>query len=65
MAGFGIPMANDDDEDRALRAGAERVAGRRLKDRELLKRARTWSPWRSVASLYLWKIAHWKTSPAG
>lgn len=51
--------------DLALRAGAERVAGRRLKDRELLKRARTWSPWRSVASLYLWKIAHWKTSPAG
>ena len=49
--------------DLALRAGAEKVAGRKLKDRELLARAAAWAPWRSVAALYLWKIAHWKGTP--
>ena len=51
--------------DLALRAGAEKVAGRKLKDRELLARTAGWAPWRSVASLYLWKIAHWKDAPPG
>ncbi|MEC8895454.1 MAG: DNA-3-methyladenine glycosylase 2 family protein, partial [Planctomycetota bacterium] len=50
--------------DLALRAGVTRLAGREMNDRELLEHTRAWAPWRSVASLYLWKIAHWKDSPA-
>ena len=50
--------------DLALRAGVARVAGREMKDRELLERAAAWAPWRSIASLYLWKIAHWRDTPA-
>ncbi|MFP6738115.1 MAG: DNA-3-methyladenine glycosylase 2 family protein [Planctomycetota bacterium] len=50
--------------DLALRAGVARVAGREMKDRELLEHAAAWAPWRSIASLYLWKIAHWKDTPA-
>ena len=49
--------------DLALRAGAERLAGRKLEDHELLARAASWAPWRSVAALYLWKVAHWKDTP--
>lgn len=51
--------------DLALRAGVERVAGRPLENHELLERSAAWSPWRSIASLYLWKIAHWEGEPAG
>ena len=49
--------------DLALRTGVARVAGREMKGRELLEHAATWAPWRSIASLYLWKIAHWKDTP--
>ncbi len=49
--------------DLALRAGAEKLAGRELGDRELQVRAASWAPWRSVAALYLWKLAHWKDTP--
>ena len=48
-----------------LGAGVERVAGRPLENHELLERSAAWSPWRSIASLYLWKIAHWEGEPAG
>jgi len=46
--------------DLALREGVQRVEGRALKPDEIRKMAQRWSPYRSVASLYLWKIAHWK-----
>jgi len=46
--------------DLALRAGVQRVAGRELTAREAAAHAERWSPWRSVASLYLWRIAHWQ-----
>ena len=49
--------------DLALRAGIERVAGRKLSDEEVLEKSRGWSPWRTVACLYLWKISHWKSEP--
>lgn len=49
--------------DLALRAGVARVAAREMKGRELLEHAAAWAPWRSIASLYLWKIAHWKDTP--
>jgi len=49
--------------DLALRAGIERVAGRKLNDEKVLERSRGWSPWRTVACLYLWKISHWKGEP--
>ena len=51
--------------DLALRTGIERVAGKRLTDGAVLQRTAAWSPWRSIASLYLWKIAHWEGEPAG
>ena len=51
--------------DLALRAGIERVAGKPLSDGEVLERTAAWSPWRSIASLYLWKISHWKGEPIG
>ena len=50
--------------DLALRTGVTRLTGREMNDRELLEHTMAWAPWRSVASLYLWKIAHWKDSPA-
>lgn len=46
--------------DLALRTAVERVAGRPLASLEVERRAARWSPYRSVASLYLWKVAHWK-----
>jgi DNA-3-methyladenine glycosylase II len=46
--------------DLALRTGVERVLGRKLSEEQIEAAARRWSPYRSVASLYLWKIAHWK-----
>lgn len=46
--------------DLALRAGVERVAGRPMTPGEILERTASWAPYRSVASLYLWRIAHWK-----
>ena len=49
--------------DLALRTGIERVAGRKLNDEKVLERSRGWSPWRTVACLYLWKISHWKGEP--
>ena len=51
--------------DLALRAGIERVAEKKLSDGEVLERTAAWSPWRSIASLYLWKISHWEGEPAG
>lgn len=50
--------------DAALRAGVERVAGRSLDADQVEARAAQWSPYRSVASLYLWKIAHLPTGAA-
>ena len=49
--------------DLALRAGIQRVAGRELSDEEVLEKSHGWSPWRTVACLYLWKISHWKGEP--
>lgn len=47
--------------DLALRAGICRVDGREsITPAEAIRRAEVWSPWRSVASLYLWRISHWK-----
>lgn len=46
--------------DLALRNGVERVVGRPRTPAQIERRARRWAPYRSVASLYLWKIAHWK-----
>jgi DNA-3-methyladenine glycosylase II len=46
--------------DLALRAGVERVVGRSMTHAEIDKHATRWAPYRSVASLYLWRIAHWK-----
>ena len=51
--------------DLALRTGLQRVAGRELNDEAVIERSRGWSPWRTVACLYLWKISHWKGEPAG
>lgn len=45
--------------DLALRKGVERVVGRPLEPRQIEAQARLWSPYRSVASFYLWRIAHW------
>lgn len=44
--------------DLALRQGVCRVVGRELTPPEILRVTARWSPWRSVASLYLWRIAH-------
>lgn len=49
--------------DLALRNGVQRVVGRELTHREIEETARRWSPYRSIASLYLWKIAHFDISP--
>jgi len=46
--------------DLALRVGVQRVVGRSLTRGQIEKVATRWSPYRSVASLYLWKISHWK-----
>lgn len=46
--------------DLALREGVRRVEGRDLSPAEVVDAARRWAPYRSVASLYLWRIAHWK-----
>ncbi len=47
--------------DLALRAGICRVDERAsITPSEAITRAQCWSPWRSVASLYLWRISHWK-----
>ncbi len=46
--------------DLALRVGVERVTRRKLTPEQSVEIARRWSPYRSVASLYLWKIAHWE-----
>jgi DNA-3-methyladenine glycosylase II len=46
--------------DLALREGVQRVEGRRMKADEIVTAAKRWAPYRSVACLYLWKIAHHK-----
>ena len=46
--------------DLALRNAVERIEGREMSHAEIVERAEFWSPYRSIASLYLWKIAHWK-----
>lgn len=46
--------------DLALRKGVQRVLGRELTNIEIEQAAARWSPYRSVASLYLWKISHWQ-----
>lgn len=46
--------------DLGLRSGVQRVEGRALTNAQILRVAERWAPYRSVASLYLWKIAHWK-----
>ena len=46
--------------DLGLRTGVQRVEGRSLTHDEILCVAERWAPYRSVASLYLWKIAHWE-----
>ena len=45
--------------DLALRTGVRRVVGRPLEASEIEQVAERWRPHRSVASLYLWKIAHY------
>jgi len=51
--------------DLALCSAVQRIAGRKLSPTQIERRARVWSPYRSVASHYLWKIAHWRgTTPA-
>jgi DNA-3-methyladenine glycosylase II len=45
--------------DLALRTAVQRVEGRALEPKEILRAAERWRPYRSVASLYLWKVAHW------
>ena len=46
--------------DQALRAAVQRVEGRPLSPAAIEKRAARWAPYRSDASLYLWKISHWR-----
>lgn len=46
--------------DLALRNAVQRVEGRSLTPAAIERVAERWTPYRSVASLYLWKIAHWK-----
>lgn len=46
--------------DLALRAGVQRVEGRDLSLEQTRRLAARWAPYRSVASLYLWRIAGWK-----
>ncbi len=48
--------------DLGLRTGVQRVERRDLDNKQIVSVARRWSPYRTVASLYLWKIAHWKES---
>ncbi|MEZ6197685.1 MAG: DNA-3-methyladenine glycosylase 2 family protein [Planctomycetota bacterium] len=51
--------------DLALRRGIERLEGRgALTPAECGRVAERWRPWRSVASLYLWRIAHAEDEPA-
>ena len=45
--------------DLALRNAVQRVEGKELSKDQILKVAERWSPYRSVASLYLWRVAHW------
>jgi len=46
--------------DLALCNGVRRLRGRALEPARIERVAARWSPWRSVASLYLWRIAHWR-----
>lgn len=46
--------------DLALVTAAGRVEGRSLSPKAAARVAERWSPYRSVASLYLWKVAHWR-----
>ena len=46
--------------DLALRNAVQRVVGKKLTHKQIETVAERWAPYRSVASLYLWKIAHWK-----
>ncbi len=51
--------------DAALRNAVERVEERELPPDEIAAiAAERWSPYRSVASLYLWRIAHWRDEEA-
>jgi DNA-3-methyladenine glycosylase II len=45
--------------DLALRNAVQRVMGCDMTPQEIAHAATRWSPYRSIASLYLWKIAHW------
>ena len=51
--------------DLALRNAVQRVEGRELSQRQIVRVAERWSPFRSVACLYLWQIAHWSEEPSG
>lgn len=46
--------------DLALRNGVQRVLEKDMTHKQIEQAATRWSPWRSVASLHLWKIAHWQ-----
>ncbi len=50
--------------DLALCNAVQRVEGRSLTPAAIERVAQRWTPYRSVASLYLWKIAHWKADGA-
>jgi DNA-3-methyladenine glycosylase II len=47
--------------DLALRNAVERVREKTLDPKAIERVASAWSPYRSVASLHLWKIAHWES----
>lgn len=49
--------------DFALREGVRRVVGKDLSAAEIREISRRWAPYRTVASLYLWRIAHWNEEP--
>ena len=49
--------------DLALRNAVMRVEERELSHADIVEHATRWAPYRSVASLYLWKIAHWEGGP--
>ncbi len=52
--------------DLALRNAIARLDGcARPSPVDCTSRAAVWGPWRSLASLYLWRIAHWKGPEPG
>jgi len=53
-------------DDLGIRKGAQRVDRRdeMMKPKELLERGERWGPYRTYASLYLWKIADFAAETA-